>query len=185
MNITRRQVLMLLPAAAVAWEYVLAGTPEAAPNYDRTQHWWGMLIDISKCIGCGNCVRACAEENHVPEGYFRTWVERYHVDDWPVRIPRWTRRMEASAVFRQTAKAAGRIFLCLKCAITVPILLVRRCARRGHVCHPRWGCAGRSEILPRLPLLRAGVSVRMPLYPPHQTRSQKNAHFAITELPRD
>ena len=87
MNITRRKVLMLLPAAAVAWEYVLAGTPEAAPNYNRTQHWWAMLIDITKCIGCGNCVRACAEENHVPEGYFRTWVERYHVDDWPSENP--------------------------------------------------------------------------------------------------
>ncbi|HEV2206355.1 MAG TPA: 4Fe-4S dicluster domain-containing protein [Candidatus Acidoferrales bacterium] len=81
MNITRRQLLLLLPAAAVAWESVLAGTPEASPNYKVTGHWWGMLIDISKCIGCGNCVRACATENDVPEGYFRTWVERYHVSD--------------------------------------------------------------------------------------------------------
>ena len=31
-------------------------------------HWWGMIIDIDKCIGCGNCVRACSNENHVPEG---------------------------------------------------------------------------------------------------------------------
>lgn len=81
MNFTRRRMLMLLPAAAVAWESVLAGTPEASPNYSTTEHWWGMLIDISKCIGCGNCVRACATENDVPEGYFRTWVERYHVSD--------------------------------------------------------------------------------------------------------
>jgi Fe-S-cluster-containing dehydrogenase component len=36
-----------------------------------------MIIDIDKCIGCGNCVRACSKENNVPEGYFRTWVERY------------------------------------------------------------------------------------------------------------
>ncbi len=61
MKITRRQLLILLPAAAVAWESVLAGTPEAAPNYKLTEHWWGMLVDISKCIGCGNCVRACAD----------------------------------------------------------------------------------------------------------------------------
>jgi len=53
MNISRRKMLILLPAAAVAWESVLAGTPEASPNYKMSDHWWGMLIDISKCIGCG------------------------------------------------------------------------------------------------------------------------------------
>ena len=44
-------------------------------------HWWAMMIDIEKCIGCGNCVRACKAENDVPlePFYFRTWVERYHV----------------------------------------------------------------------------------------------------------
>ena len=87
MNITRRQMLILLPAAAVAWESVLAGTPEAAPNYKMSDHWWGMLIDISKCIGCGNCVRACQTENDVPDGFFRTWVERYHRTDWHLENP--------------------------------------------------------------------------------------------------
>jgi Fe-S-cluster-containing dehydrogenase component len=40
-----------------------------------------MLIDIEKCIGSGNCVRACKAENDVPleDGNFRTWVERYQV----------------------------------------------------------------------------------------------------------
>src|ERR1035438_10381511 len=81
MNISRRKMLILLPAAAVAWESVLAGTPEESPNYKMSDHWWSMLIDISKCIGCGNCVRACQTENDVPDGYFRTWVERYNVSD--------------------------------------------------------------------------------------------------------
>jgi tetrathionate reductase subunit B len=85
--ITRRKLLMLLPAAALAWEYVLAGTPETAPSYNRNAHWWGMLLDIDKCIGCGSCVRACANENDVPEGFFRTWVERYHVADWQQETP--------------------------------------------------------------------------------------------------
>jgi tetrathionate reductase subunit B len=85
--ITRRKLLMLLPAAAFAWEYVLAGTPESAPGYNRNEHWWGMLLDIDKCIGCGSCVRACANENDVPEGYFRTWVERYHVVGWQQEMP--------------------------------------------------------------------------------------------------
>jgi Fe-S-cluster-containing dehydrogenase component len=38
---------------------------------------WGYLIDTTKCIGCGNCTRACRTENDVPEGRWRTWVERY------------------------------------------------------------------------------------------------------------
>jgi Fe-S-cluster-containing dehydrogenase component len=80
-------MLVLLPAAALSWEYVLAGTPEQAPGYDRQQHWWGMLLDVDKCIGCGSCVRACAAENNVPDGYFRTWVERYHVADWEQEVP--------------------------------------------------------------------------------------------------
>jgi ferredoxin len=87
MSITRRQILIILPAAALSWKYLLAGTPEIAPNYNQTDHWWGMLIDIPKCIGCGNCVRACKTENNVPDGYFRTWVERYHVDDFHVESP--------------------------------------------------------------------------------------------------
>src|SRR5271157_3199541 len=87
MNLSRRQMLILLPAAAVAWKYVLAGTPEESPNYKMSDHWWSMLIDIPKCIGCGNCVRACQTENDVPDGSFRTWVERYHRSDYDIENP--------------------------------------------------------------------------------------------------
>ena len=74
--------ILLTGAATLAWDYVVAGAPEQAPNYTATDHWWGMTIDIDKCIGSGNCVRACKAENDVPleEGCFRTWVERYRVD---------------------------------------------------------------------------------------------------------
>jgi len=48
-------------------------------GYDVRNHYWAMTIDIEKCIGCGNCVRACEKENGVPEGFFRTWVERYEI----------------------------------------------------------------------------------------------------------
>ena len=26
-----------------------------------------LLVDISKCVGCGECTRACATANHLPE----------------------------------------------------------------------------------------------------------------------
>lgn len=73
--------LVLTSAAALAFDKVLAGVPEQAPNYDSSSHWWAMVIDVDKCIGCGACVRACKAENGVPlkSSYFRTWVERYHV----------------------------------------------------------------------------------------------------------
>lgn len=43
--------------------------------------WYGVGIDIEKCIGCGNCVKACKIENDVPSEpfFFRTWVEHYTV----------------------------------------------------------------------------------------------------------
>lgn len=78
---------MLTPAAAVAWKHLLAQKPEESPNYKVTDHWWGFLINITECIGCGNCVRACSQENHVPDGYFRTWVERYHIDGYNLDEP--------------------------------------------------------------------------------------------------
>lgn len=33
-----------------------------------------MVIDTRLCVGCADCVVACATENHVPEGYCRDWI---------------------------------------------------------------------------------------------------------------
>ena len=81
MDLNRRELL-----AGAGKFIILSGSARAAlngdtQNYNRAEHWWGMAIDVSKCIGCGNCVRACAAENGVPKGYFRTWVERYQIND--------------------------------------------------------------------------------------------------------
>ena len=43
--------------------------------------WYGIGIDINKCIGCGKCASACKLENSVPKDpfYFRSWVEQYTI----------------------------------------------------------------------------------------------------------
>lgn len=52
---------------------------EQDKKYNPAEHWYGMGIDVHRCIGCGRCVEACKEENNVPRYpyFFRTWVERY------------------------------------------------------------------------------------------------------------
>jgi Fe-S-cluster-containing dehydrogenase component len=89
MEMTRRELLtqcskLLVLTATAAKALDHTGKP-ASPDdtYHMAEHWWGMIIDIDKCIGCGNCVRACSKENQVPPGYFRTWVERYQVTEDP------------------------------------------------------------------------------------------------------
>ena len=63
------------PAAALA--------KTEGESYDATEHYYGMGIQVEKCIGCGQCVSACKTENDVPKEpfFFRTWVERYVIDE--------------------------------------------------------------------------------------------------------
>ena len=46
-------------------------------------HTLRFVVDITKCIGCGKCVKACKLENDVPlePEYNRTWVERYIITE--------------------------------------------------------------------------------------------------------
>ncbi|HLF13808.1 MAG TPA: 4Fe-4S dicluster domain-containing protein [Bacteroidota bacterium] len=69
-------VLVSTGLLAGMWKKARAKTPE---GYDPSLHYYGMGIQIDKCIGCGSCVEACKSENNVPREpfFFRTWVERY------------------------------------------------------------------------------------------------------------
>jgi Fe-S-cluster-containing dehydrogenase component len=53
----------------------------AAKEPEGEGPWYGIGIDIEKCIGCGNCASSCKQENDVPEEpfYFRSWVEKYTI----------------------------------------------------------------------------------------------------------
>jgi tetrathionate reductase subunit B len=53
-----------------------------ATEQPRTKgKWYGIGIDINRCIGCGKCANACKLENNVPKYpfYFRSWVEQYTI----------------------------------------------------------------------------------------------------------
>src|SRR5260370_38850553 len=86
MEITRRDMLsvggkpVMIASVGTTFEQITGAEPPP-DTYRMADHWWGMIIDLDKCIGCGNCVRACANENQVPKDYFRTWVERYEVPE--------------------------------------------------------------------------------------------------------
>ena len=84
---TRREVLGQLaqfPCAAmlVACCGPLASIAGATERkYNARDHYYGMGVQVDKCIGCGRCVEACKAENDVPREpfYFRTWIERYQI----------------------------------------------------------------------------------------------------------
>lgn len=59
---------------------MFAASPKSS-IYDNKEHYYGMGIQVAKCIGCGRCAEACKIENDVPQEpfYFKTWIERYIV----------------------------------------------------------------------------------------------------------
>jgi Fe-S-cluster-containing dehydrogenase component len=105
------KLIVLSASASVAWEALVSGQPEAAPNYTTTDHWWGMVIDIDRCIGCGNCVRACKTENDVPldNDTFRTWVERYVIEIDDMEHPQVTSPNGGYDGFPLLEASAGRV----------------------------------------------------------------------------
>jgi Fe-S-cluster-containing dehydrogenase component len=56
-------------------------TDEAKAAVAEATVRWGYLVDTTKCVGCGMCVKACKNENEIPYDapVTRTWVERYVV----------------------------------------------------------------------------------------------------------
>jgi Fe-S-cluster-containing dehydrogenase component len=66
-------VLLPKPASGQRVHLIEEGTP--LPTW--LDHYYAYVVDTTKCIGCGACVKACRRENDVADGFYRTWVERY------------------------------------------------------------------------------------------------------------
>lgn len=81
MDKTRRNFLKGSAAAVLG---AASPAPATAATGERpmgsSTHRWGMVVDLRKCIGCQACTVACAMENDVPEGKFRTIVSNYEIE---------------------------------------------------------------------------------------------------------
>ncbi len=89
-KVSRRDLLKVagVAAAAVAGLQVIqkVNASESAPSGGRQ---WAMVIDQSKCTGCGYCVMACRAHNDVPPNI--TWnpvIEAGQVGNQKVYLPR-------------------------------------------------------------------------------------------------
>lgn len=82
-TISRRQLLKSL-AAGAPLAVLVSVFPNLAFAGDKAKGGkrplYAYAVDTSRCIGCCACMRACRAENDVPEGRFRTWVERFRVN---------------------------------------------------------------------------------------------------------
>ncbi len=126
MSMSRRDLLAaagkFIILSGAAQEAMESATGDLAPDskYRMAEHYWAMTIDINKCIGCGNCVKACAQENDVPKGFFRTWVERYEVSGDDMEHPRVDSPNGGMNGFPPIDKPADKAFfvskLCNHCA---------------------------------------------------------------------
>ena len=49
----------------------------------KSKRRFGMTVDRIACVGCSACVVACRDENEVPEGFSRRWVNEVVAGRYP------------------------------------------------------------------------------------------------------
>jgi Fe-S-cluster-containing dehydrogenase component len=70
---------------------IVGEPPSLYPEHSYPHYKWGMVIDLSACVGCSACVVACQAENNIPvvgkeqvaRGREMHWlrIDSYHADD--------------------------------------------------------------------------------------------------------
>ena len=73
-------LLMVIPAGAAEFVEQIPGMKEEKGLFLEKKKF-AFVVDITRCIGCGSCCVADKSEFKVPDGHYRTWVERYIIDD--------------------------------------------------------------------------------------------------------
>ena len=87
---TRRDFIKGLVAVGVATalgvaQAKLGGLKPAEGAETGGEHKrWGMVIDLTKCIGCHSCVKACKETHNLPDGV--AWNHVYKVGEKDGRV---------------------------------------------------------------------------------------------------
>lgn len=72
-------LLLVIPAGAAEVAEQIGGM--RAEQSIFTKRRFAFIVDVTRCIGCGSCCVADKLEYNVPDGNYRTWVERYIIDD--------------------------------------------------------------------------------------------------------
>ena len=71
-------LMLMIPMSSDLFGKVLGKDPNEV-GIDTSKNYT-FMIDVTACIGCGSCCIADRKENNVPDGQYRTWVERYVID---------------------------------------------------------------------------------------------------------
>jgi Fe-S-cluster-containing dehydrogenase component len=77
-------LLLVIPAGAMDLADIpeqITGMRDEDGTFISKKRKFAFIVDITRCIGCGSCCVADKNEYQVPDGMYRTWVERYVIDD--------------------------------------------------------------------------------------------------------
>ena len=73
-------LMLVLPQGSALIAQQIAGVEDEKEPFLNGKKF-AFVVDITNCIGCGACCVADKNEYQVPDGHYRTWVERYLIDD--------------------------------------------------------------------------------------------------------
>jgi len=66
-NISRRRFITTVAAATATAVAVKPRTAKASPVLEGYPDGMGVLVDLTRCVGCRTCEAACNKANHMPE----------------------------------------------------------------------------------------------------------------------